>query len=69
MKWASLNGKWETEGMEELTCGEGKGAGGAETARRARKEMQTPCQTFGRASVFDPWNGKEPAKTARKLRF
>ena len=41
----------------------------AEPARRAGDETQTPCQTGRREAVFDPWNGKERAETARKLRF
>jgi hypothetical protein len=55
--------------MKELTCVEGGGAGGAETARHARRDMQAACQTGQREAVFDPWNGKERAETARKLRF
>jgi hypothetical protein len=55
--------------MKEMTCVEGGGAGGAETARRARNEMQAACQTGRREAVFDPWNGKERAETAIKLRF
>jgi len=42
---------------------------GAETARRVRRDEQAACQMGLRESVFDPWNGKEPAKTARKPRF
>ena len=55
--------------MDELTCGEGGGAGGAETARHARRDMQAACQSGRREAVFDPRNGKELAETARKPRF
>ena len=64
-----------TEELEEPTGGDhchGRKARdlfttrGAETDRRAKRDMQAACQRGQRASVFDPWNGKEPEKTAKK---
>jgi hypothetical protein len=69
MRCPFFNGKRETEVVDELTCGDGGGAGGAETARHARRDMQAACQTGRREAVFDLRNGKERAETARKLRF
>jgi len=60
---------WETEELEELTRGDHRhghkaqalnrlATHGAETARRARRDMQAACQMGRRASDFEGRNLK-----------